>query len=776
MKNKMKKIGNKNLKKRKEQGAALFEIFLMVISIGTFAYFIGDAFGFVSAYLGGDTGNCASMGGEPCAPGTGTCESGGSIQKSSDTDYCCTGTCKPADEGGILGSVTDKASDVGTAMLISKASQLPTPTDVTGLTHTPVTAEEMAKATEGLSKIAPKVTPGLEWGKLEWGVKNGWFTILANAAIAVGLYFVTKGIGGLFFPDSPKLFGYLAVGASVGYASGAALGILISVLGGGGNSLPIFGLVGMGWGLIGMGLGLLIAGIVYKEEKIVSVQFSCLPWQPEKGGAKCNECNKGDFGCTPYKCQSLGLSCELLNPNTDRQVCYWVNRNNISPPTISAWDGPLDSEKYEYVPDTARLPPDKGVIIKDKRTADGCIVPFSRVDFGVTLDIPGACRVDIQRKSNYSDMTNPGYISQGYYVYNHTMVVVPSGLNTSDPYDITIQTGGTYEIFVRCESKQGYSNPGTFVFKYCVKKGPDITAPFISAADPVSGMPFQFGQTSKKVYIYVDKPSECRWSHKDEDFDIMPEIMTGPRDISGIDSNMKYAYQATLTGLKDGVENLFYFRCKSYPNKDANDRYKNEQSFPYKLIGTRLLVFDSLTPEVGEIIKDATESVKVTLEAKTSAGYKDGEAKCYYKETSDDGPYVEFYPGLGYSYQNSQDLWFEKGEYDYSVQCCDLGGNCETKTTQFEVDTDFQSSIVVRAYNEAGSLKIVTDESAECVYDKTSCSYNFDDGLKMTTTNNIDHFTEWDTNNNFYIKCKDSFGNQPAPDACSITIRPFTSY
>jgi hypothetical protein len=575
----------------------------------------------------------------------------------------------------------------------------------------------------------------------------------------------------LFAPDSPKLFDYLAIGAGAGYGIASILGTIFAP-----EASTLFGIPGMGFGLIGIGVGLILAAIFYKEESIRAVQFSCLPWQPETGGAKCNECNKGGFACTPYKCQSLGQSCELLNPNTDRQVCYWVNRNNIAPPTISAWDWPLDSEKYKYVPDTARLPPDKGVIIKDKRTADGCIIPFSRVDFGITLDIPGACRVDIERKSNYSDMTNPGYISQGYYIYNHTMVIVPSGLNTSDPYDIKTQTGGTYEIFIRCESKQGYSNPGTFVFKYCVQDEPDITAPFISAADPVSGMPFQFGQTSKKVYIYVDKPSECRWSHKDEDFDIMPETMTGPRDIGEIGSNMKYTYQATLTGLKDGVENLFYFRCKSYPNaQDSADRHKNEQSFLYKLIGTRLLVFDSLTPEVNEIIKDATESVKVTLEAKTSAGYKDGEAKCYFKETSeDDMSYVLFMNTN--AYDSTQDLWLAKGEYDYSVKCCDLGGNCESKTTQFEVDTDFQSSIVVRAYNEAGSLKIVTNENAECVYDKTSCSYNFDDGLKMTTTNSIDHFTEWDTNNNFYIKCKDSFGNQPAPDACSITIRPFTSY
>jgi hypothetical protein len=740
----MNRLENKDLenkKKKKEQGIAVFEIFLMIISIGAFAYFVGEEFQVVGAV---DSG--ASSGTGDTTTRTGDQGVSSSVE-----------TAVAAAAGVGISSVTTPASK---AVIDSITGG--------GLTHTPVTAEEMAKATAGLTKISK--TTGLNWGNFQFTLQNGWFSIIVNAGIALGIYFVTKTIGSWLAPDSPKLFDYLAVGAGAGYGLSAIFGTIFFP-----SESTLFGVPGMGFGLIGIGIGIIVAMIFYKEEYIVAVQFSCLPWQPEKGGARCDECNKGALGCTAYKCESLGQSCELLNPNTDRQICYWVNRNNIAPPTISAWDGPLDSEKYEYIPDGARLPPDKGVIIKDKRTADGCIIPFSTVNFGITLDIPGSCKVDVQRKNNYSEMNNPGYISQGYYLYNHTMTIVPSGINASNPYDIVTQTGGTYEIFVRCESKEGYSNAGTFVFKYCVQSEPDITAPLISAADPVSGMPFEFGQTSKKVYIYVDKPSECRWSHNDEDFDVMEGTMTGPKDVTGISSNMLYTYKAELTGLKDGVENKFYFRCKSYPSKDDADRVKNEESYVYTLVGTRLLVFDSLSPEVGAVIKDSTENVKVTLEAKTSAGYKDGEAYCYFKKTSEDDKNYVIFMNTN-SYQSTQDLWLSTGDYDYSVKCCDLGGNCETKTTQFEVDTDFQSSIVVRAYNEAGSLKIVTNEDAECVYDKTSCSYNFEDGLDMTSIDGINHFTEWDTNSNFYIKCRDAFGNEPAPDACSIVIRPFTSY
>jgi hypothetical protein len=389
------------------------------------------------------------------------------------------------------------------------------------------------------------------------------------------------------------------------------------------------------------------------------------------------------------------------------------------------------------------------------------------------LDKPGKCKIDTVRTDDFNSMKLT--ISNGYYKYNHTIISVHAGATELENEGIILEGGGTYETFVRCESRNGASNAGTFVFKYCVSDEPDVTAPSIKLTNPVNGMPVQQGLISQFTEVYTDKPSDCKWSHNDEDYDTMPNTMQCSQSITEINANMLYKCTTTLTGLKDNTENTFYFRCKSYPMNNESDRYKNEESYVYKLIGTKQLVIDEVKPVAGTTIKDSTQSVKVTLEAKTSAGFKDGEAKCYFKQSSEtDSSYILFFNTD--SYQSTQDLWLPRGSYRYTIKCCDLGGNCATSATEFIVETDFNPPNIVRVYNEGGSLKIVTDEEATCVYDTTSCSYNFDDGISMTSSDNINHFTEWNTDTNFYIKCQDNFGNQPISGGCSIIVRPFSDY
>ncbi|MCX6750596.1 MAG: hypothetical protein NTZ83_04010, partial [Candidatus Pacearchaeota archaeon] len=290
--------------------------------------------------------------------------------------------------------------------------------------------------------------------------------------------------------------------------------------------------------------------------------------------------------------------------------------------------------------------------------------------------------------------------------------------------------------------------------------------------------PIPFGQTSRTTYVYADKPVDCKWDHNDVDYDLMANAMSCSLTQG---SNTYFKCTATLTGLKDEVENKFYFNCKSYPTKEGTDKESERTTmttnYQYRLIGTRPLIINSVSPESGAVIKDSTVSVKVTLKAVTSAGYNDGAAKCWYKKKADAENKYNLFANPGtFSYQNTQDLWFNRGFYIYTIKCCDLGGNCATQETSFTVDTDFLPPIVVRAYNEGDSLKIITDESSECVYDTTSCNYKFEDGIKMVSSDNLAHIIKWDTKSNFYIKCKDEFNSKPDDSSCSITVRPFNMY
>ena len=121
----------------------------------------------------------------------------------------------------------------------------------------------------------------------------------------------------------------------------------------------------------------------------------------------------------------------------------------------------------------------------------------------------------------------------------------------------------------------------------------------------------------------------------------------------------------------------------------------------------------------------------------------------------------------------------EAGDYAYEILCYDAGGNSIEDTVEFEIQVDREAPNVVRAYHEAKAgtsyLKIVTDENAECVYDVQDCLYDINEGTQMSTTDGISHFTNWNTQTNFYIKCKDDFKKGPRIDegnGCSIVVKP----
>ena len=616
--------------------------------------------------------------------------------------------------------------------------------------------------------------------------EDGWSKFASNAAehigdlainlgIAVGLYFASKFIGELVGLDA-ETADRLGWCLGLGYGIGSTVGWIGQMLG---NSEGLFASVfgeaftAVTWmGVIGLGVGILIFIFTSKTTKVEAIQYTCYSWQPVSGGRDCEKCNSDDYSCSKYKCESLGQQCELINEGTGEELCVWNNKNDIAPPIISSWDEPLDKENYEYTPDKATLPPDKGVIIKYKNSEDGCIPPFTKVYYGIELDEPATCRVDLQRTDTYEEMNT--ILSNGVYRYQHTLMSLHGGINASGENSLSLDNDGEYELYIRCEDKAGNTNVGTFVFKYCVSEEPDLTAPSIELTDPVNNMPVAQGTSSIGINVYVNKPADCKWSHTDEEYDTMSEQMSCAQSVTEINANALYKCSTTLTGLKDEQDNTFYFRCKSYPGYDESDRYENKESYVYNLIGTKELVLDWAKPN-GTLIKDSTDIIKVTLEAHTSAGYNDGQAQCYSKQSSQsDSSYILFMNTN--SYEHSQDLWLTRGTYNYDIRCCDLGGNCDKASIEFEVDTDTNSPIIVRAYKDSNKLKIVTNEEAECVYDTTDCSYSFDDGVDLTSSDYLEHYADWDTDSTLYIKCQDEFGNEPSPNECSIVARPFSDY
>lgn len=606
-------------------------------------------------------------------------------------------------------------------------------------------------------------------------VKKGYWAdaILSGATWAVAVFGGAKLVGSMLGIDE-SLVDAAAWALAGGVFVGKGLDVLLQE-GGALEGSKFFTLgeridhPGFVWGAA---VAIAIFLLTYKKETQEVITFSCYPWDASTGGERCEDCNKqGILPCSEYQCKSLGQSCELLNKGTDEEKCTWINKNDVAYPIIEPLEDAL-LEDYDYKPDNTISPPDRGVKVEYTESTTGCVKAFTPFSFGVNLNEPGKCKIDPIRKQTFDNM-DFYFGGSSTFKYNHTQVMSLPGPSALESENITVENDGEYELYVKCQDANGNFNTANFVFKYCVEKGPDTTPPLIAGTSIPTGYPIGYDITSVDVEVYINEPAECRWSQLDQSYDDMKEGMDCTRADSVLDMNNNglYTCEATLTGLKNRQENQFYFRCKDQPREQEENRNTNKESYEYILIGTQPLIIDEIQPEDGSTIRDATDVIKVTLEAKTSAGYKEGEATCYYSDTGETASYIEFFETL--SYQHSQDLYLPGGEYEYFIKCIDLGGNFDINKTEFTVESDSSSPTIVRAYHEETYLKLVTDEEAECIYDVVDCSYAFDDGIPMSTLNEVNHYTDWNTQINFYIKCQDEYGNQPNPNECSITVRPF---
>lgn len=526
------------------------------------------------------------------------------------------------------------------------------------------------------------------------------------------------------------------------------------------------------WGaMAGVAVAAIILYKMYQKEETETVSFRCEPWEAPSGGNMCEQCNKqGILPCSEYQCKSLGQSCQLINKGTTEEKCTWVNKRDVTAPVMSLWNDVLTKE-HKYSPDTTISPPDRGTKIIYSGSKDGCIKAFTPLVFGIVTDEPASCKLDYQRTQSFDNMS---YYFGGTpnFLYNHTQVMSLPGSSALAAENITIQNNGEYSLFIRCKDSNGNANTGTFVFRFCVEKGADTTPPLIVTTNLLNNMPVAYNQSKIDLEVYTNEPATCRWSHLDQGYEKMEQTMKCSSSVLEMNAQMVYKCKTELNGIKSEVKNDFYIRCEDKPLEKESDRNRHTQSTKLTIIGTKPLVINSVEPN--GTVKDSTETVKVTLGAKTSAGYSEGNSTCYYSPTQTASDYVAFFNTD--SYIHSQDLWLPEGDYTYYIKCIDLGGNADTNQTTFKVETDTESPIIVRAYNEESNLKIITDESAECVYGTTDCNYAIKDGIKMSSTDNnkTQHYVAWEVNKVFYIKCADKYTNEPYPNQCSMTLQPYT--
>jgi hypothetical protein len=604
----------------------------------------------------------------------------------------------------------------------------------------------------------------------------GYTVFWAGVAFLAGRY-----LGPLFGfnTQQSQALGYSA-------AIGAATGYILSLIIGGSAGGPI-----------GAAAGAVVAffmfAILGKKSSVDVVRFTCAQWDAPSGKGltptqmtqRCKMCNdQKDLPCTEYQCRSLGQGCVLVNDaSTGNQLCIWNNTRDILPPVITPWKEALIPNEYVYTPDNTISPPDKGVKISYTGTqhvsTDGttkCAPPFTPVSFGVQLDEPAKCKISPMNVPSYAEMADV-FMGRGIRDYNQSFTLSLPSAEAMAADNITADNGGKYELYVRCEDANGNVNIANFVFKFCISQGPDITPPAIIGTSILNNTPIAYNQSNMPIELYVTDQTftkanaSCRWSRLDKNYNVMENNLSCTHSLLDMNSQLAYTCRGNLTGLKDGQSNKFYFRCID----DLGNA--NTQSYPLTLLGTAPIKIDSVGPT--GILRGPSETVNVNLTAETSGGYKDGNAICAFSETGTPGSYVDFF--YGYDVEpfstniHSQELGLAAGNYTYFIKCRDQGGNADEKNVTFRVEVDTSPPIVVRVYKdeESNTLKIITDETADCVYSNTNCDYIFDQGTPIDSSDQIEHNIDWDISKDFYIKCKDQYGQIPPEKECSIIARPF---
>lgn len=550
--------------------------------------------------------------------------------------------------------------------------------------------------------------------------------------------------------------------------------LVYGLVGPGGWLAPAQGssILGLSPGVFSTGVGVLV-GIalfvaLYKTEKKKLVTFQCLPFEPPLGGENCEECNADPFRpCSEYRCRALGQACQLLNPGTAEEKCTWVSPKDVTSPTIQTWTSALKPQGLSYVPDTTIRPPNRGVKIV---RGNGCLQAYTPLEFGITTNEPSQCKLDYALSKSLDEMQF-FMGDSNYYRYNHTQrmrLPAPESNISQGELAPELENDGSYSLYLRCRDANGNENADAFVFNFCVDQSPDTTPPIIESTSIITNSPVRFNADTIPIEVYMNEPSDCKWSRQQKSYDDMENSMTCATESYQINANLNYVCAGNLTGIKNLEENKFYFRCRDQPNKEDKDRNTMTQSYELTLKGTQPLGILSTSPS-GTIF-GSTDTVVVDLGVKTDDGAEEGKSICYFSNTGEIDTFVSMFSTNNFEHEQSLDLI--AGSYEFFFRCIDAGGNTAESKTSFSVSIDKQAPLVTRAYREEG-LKIVTNEEAECVYSLTSCNYNFEEGVPLIYSNpsiKNNHFLEWNPNAIYYIKCSDLYMNMPSPNACSIIV------
>lgn len=537
-------------------------------------------------------------------------------------------------------------------------------------------------------------------------------------------------------------------------------------------------------------------------------------WQPasDHGDQKCHLCNDPDYfeyGCNEYQCHALGKYCDWIsNEETGGAgVCVKNDSLDAIPPEISFRNNSL-KPNYWASPFPANYPESPGVEIFYDPSGEnhmGLLPPNRNLTVGLNTSEPAICRWDLERRP-YEEMR--GNTEQANFPsWDHDIFFPSSAFKNSAQYIHNFGDGVQfidnkmeYNIYVKCADIVGNVNRGEFLVRFTIDESPDLTAPTISTSYENNIGFLKSGQEEAYLEVYTDEEADCRWEFSDVSFDSMTHDMNNSfcsRDDGDFlhPELQQLGCNVTLQeGLPSNEIRRYYIRCMDKPwlNESNNShnlvRVSNAESTILLLVPSSPLVIDSVLLGgygSGVDLKGASDPLELEMVVKTSGGFdEEGGATCQWSLNGEE--YTWFYNngnfGEEYVSENIHPfiLYFNGGEEQkIYVRCNDKAGNIATEEFNFSISLDTIPPSIVRAYydGESGKLKVFTNEPSVCKYSLfEGCGFAFEEGNSMEdSSNGMEHFVDWTTESDVFIKCKDEYGNLPIPEGnnyiCTSIIR-----
>lgn len=477
--------------------------------------------------------------------------------------------------------------------------------------------------------------------------------------------------------------------------------------------------------------------------KYVDIDFTCMPWEPPYNGDNCNACNELEVPCTEYRCHSLGQLCKFINKGTDNELCISEPENKTAPKIQPLYNYIEEGHEYYKV--------DEGGFEIVNSTDKGCIEAFTSVKMGIKVSPFARCKIGLDPTEDYEDMPEK-FGSRGNSILpaHKIDVFLPSPEAFKNAYNLTeeqIEEMGKINYYVRCKTASGIVNRDVYTIKTCVRPGPDFTAPRIGLTNPENGAHIKYQQEKQDLKMYVNEPANCKWSLKDQDYDLMENDFTCEKDLT------KYgvfglACNTTLTKLQNNSK--FYFRCQ---DTSENTNTMSESYFYELKVSKTPLKIDEFLPSYGEIITEGFEPIKVMLKVGTSGGAQNGISTCSWKMGE---RYKDRFTKTNSSTHSYELTSAIRGDYDIDFECEDVAGNMANASTFFKVKIDSFGPKIIRLYYDGG-LKIFTSEEAEC-------RYSFDrkfiwENATVMGGMGLEHYAEWKLRD-YYIQCQDEYNNK----------------